>query len=91
MALERASSSDDTGIAWDNSPAYRFTMDTSSMKEDIFPKSFKTERSFLRVNDGGEPKSGPDKKLHDEQIYYFTLTNIKEIIDKEKELKEELQ
>lgn len=60
LAFERASSSEDTGNAWDDSEAYRLTMETSSMMEDTFPESLKTVRSFFLINDGGDPKSGPN-------------------------------
>lgn len=62
MALESASSSEFTGNAWDDAEAYRFTMETSSMTEESLPHSLKTVRSFVRINDGGEPKSGPIRK-----------------------------
>lgn len=50
MAFERASSSDDTGIVWDNSAAYLLAMDILSMIEDPLPESLRTERSFRRNN-----------------------------------------
>lgn len=60
LAFERASSSEQTGIAWEESDAYRLTMDILSIKEEPFLDSPKTVRSFFRVNDGGAPKSGPN-------------------------------
>jgi len=58
-AFESASSSDETGIAFDDSEAYRFTMLILSIIEVVFPLSFKTARSFFLITSGGEPKSGP--------------------------------
>ena len=62
FALERASSSEVTGNACDDSEEYRFTVETSSMKEDVFPFSPSIVSSFFLINDGGEPNSGPDRK-----------------------------
>lgn len=59
LAFESASSSEVTGIAWDDSEAYRLIIEISSIREEVLPQSLKTLRSFVRINDGGEPKSGP--------------------------------
>jgi hypothetical protein len=37
-------------------------MEISSMNEEVLPHSLKTVRSFLRTNDGGDPKSGPNRR-----------------------------
>lgn len=59
FAFVRASSSDDIGIALDDSDAYRFTTDILSITDDVLPHSPNTVSSFFRMNDGGAPKSGP--------------------------------
>lgn len=61
MDFERASSSDETGIELHDPSEYLFTMDTSSTSEQVLPPSCKTETNFLRMNEGGEPKSGPSE------------------------------
>lgn len=58
-AFESASSSEKTGIEFDDSEAYRFTMLTLSIIEVAFPLSFNMARSFFLITSGGEPKSGP--------------------------------
>lgn len=60
MAFESASSSEETGIEFDDSEAYRFTMLILSMIEVVFPLSLKMVRSFFLIISGGEPKSGPN-------------------------------
>lgn len=60
LVFIRASSSDDTGIALEDSDAYRFTTDMLSITDDILPHSPKTVSSFFRVNEGGAPNSGPN-------------------------------
>lgn len=62
LAFESASSSLNMGIALDDSEAYRFTMATLSIKDDVFPDSLNTVRSFFRISAGGKPKPGPDTK-----------------------------
>lgn len=59
FAFVRTSSSDDTGIALDDSDAYRFTTDILSITDDVLQHSPNTVSSFFRMNDGGAPKSGP--------------------------------
>lgn len=59
MVLERASSSEATGMECDNSEAYRFTIDMLSIKDETLLESSKTVKNFFRINDGGRPKSGP--------------------------------
>lgn len=61
MAFESASSSEETGIEFDESEAYRFTMLILSMMEVVFPFSFKMVRSLFLTNSGGEPKPGPSQ------------------------------
>jgi len=64
MVLESASSSDVTGIALEDSEANRFTIDMSSIIEEVLPDSPKMERSFFRVKDGGAPKPGPVSRVN---------------------------
>lgn len=64
MVFASASSSDITGIALEDSEANRFTMDMSSIIEEFLPDSLKMERSFLRIKDGGAPKSGPVSRVN---------------------------
>lgn len=59
FAFVRASSSDDTGIALDDSDEYRFTTDILSITDEVLPHSPNIVSSFFRMNDGGAPKSGP--------------------------------
>lgn len=59
LALDSASSSEETGNAWVKSEAYRFTVEMSSIIEEVLWLSLNTETSFLRMKEGGEPKSGP--------------------------------
>lgn len=62
IAFESASLSEETGIEFDDSEAYRFTILILSMIEVDFPLSFKMVRSFFLIISGGEPKSGPSGK-----------------------------
>lgn len=59
LVFASASSSEITGIALEDSEAYRFTMDMSSINDEVLPDSLRIERNFFLVKDGGEPKSGP--------------------------------
>jgi len=59
LVFASASSSEITGIALEDSEAYRFTMDISSINDEVLPDSLRIERNFFFVKDGGEPKSGP--------------------------------
>lgn len=61
LAFRSASSSEDTGIAFDNSDAYRFTIEKLSIKDEVFPESLNTVDNFFRVSvEEGKPKLGPD-------------------------------
>lgn len=62
LAFDNASSSENTGSAWHDPEAKRFTIETSSIKEQVLPLSLRTVSSFFLMNDGGEPKSGPEAK-----------------------------
>ncbi|KAL6492924.1 hypothetical protein OROGR_032683 [Orobanche gracilis] len=63
LAFKRASSSEETGIALDDSETYRFTMVTLSIKDDTFPDSLSNVNSFFLVNvEEGTPKPGPDSR-----------------------------
>jgi len=68
MVFESASSSDVTGIALEDSEANRFTIDMSSIIEEVLPDSPKMERSFFRVKDGGAPKPGPISRVNAESM-----------------------
>lgn len=68
MVFESASSSDVTGIALEDSEANRFTIDMSSIIEEVLPDSPKMERSFFRVKDGAAPKLGPVSRVNAESM-----------------------
>jgi hypothetical protein len=70
MVFARASSSDVTGIALEDSEANRFTIDISSTIEEVLPDSLKIERSFFRIKDGGAPKPGPVSRVNANSMSY---------------------
>lgn len=67
LAFIRASSSDDTGMALEESDAYRFTTNMLSITDEVLPHSPKTVSSFFRVNEGGAPNSGPNYQQRSQQ------------------------
>lgn len=76
MVFASASSSEVTGIEFDDSEAYRFTMDISSIKEEVLPDSLNMERSFFLIKDGGEPKSGPVSRVKPKKACHNIYTDI---------------